>query len=580
MSDNRLRDITAKFQQALAAYNRQDYEKALMLYDEVIALAPDELYEGYFNRALCYVALGRDTDAQADLRRAIELEPGYGEAHFALGTVLDHAGDPLAAISSYLEALLSGFDRAKTLNNLALTFQKSVQRIRTLRQGGQIEKASEEAKVLTDIIESSNLPNAVRRPLLRDAYLLLGEIGDAHGARKQAETWFDKVAEIAPFHPRLPTWYLQVVREREEAKSSGALSRYDEFNIIRESEVIEESDVTFEDVGGIDVVGSEYERMKQLFEEVYLFPELYHESAAEFAISTNRAVLLIGPTGVGKTYVTKAMVGEFQKHHQDQKLTFINTKLSAVFDKWVGNTEKNITMLIQIAIDHQPSLLFLDDIDALGKERSSGLQAWQSDAVVHLLSQLDSLRFEQRQVLVVGCTNKLPHVDLALRRRFDDIIVVPLPNAAVREKIFAVHVNKLSPRVREETIDFARLAAESHRFSPADIEKVVNDTKIRVWRESITAARSNAGQPVERRLGTNDLLQALRSRGPSVPLEQWLNETLEALRRWDDTLIVERVETLFREFRSGVAVSKEAAGLPAASSDKWNVERMRPPFRG
>ena len=157
-------------------------------------------------------------------------------------------------------------------------------------------------------------------------------------------------------------------------------------------------------------------------------------------------------------------------------------------------TEKNITKLVEVAIERSPSLLLLDEIESLGMERASpGTRDYRVDWVNHLLLELDRLRNSRKAALVVACTNSIARVDLALRRRLGTPIIIPMPDQAVRAQTFRLYIEKVSSVVRA-VIDYDTLAEATVGFTPSDIEEIVQETLsiIAEKHRSITFERSFA----------------------------------------------------------------------------------------
>jgi len=404
--------------------------------------------------------------------------------------------------------------------------------------------------------------------LLKGLYASLGDSSDKAGNSELAQAYYGRLYARDPADARIPRAYLDILKGlRKEEKS--AVSRFDQYSIIEESEVIEEPAVTFDAVAGIDNPDSEYYRIRRIFELVFLYPEQYRELASEYGVATTGTLLLFGPTGVGKTFISRAMAGEFSRR-TGKKLTFINARLSSVLDKWVGNTEKNITRLVEIAIERSPSLLLLDEIDSLGMERASvGARDYRIDWVNHLLLELDRLKNSRKPALVVACTNSIAHVDLALRRRLGTPIIIPMPDQAVRAQVFRLYVEKVSPSVRD-VIDYGALAEATVGFTPSDIEEIVQETINRVWLEIVDALTSTETAR-KRQLCTGDFFTTLKNKTPSVPISRWVRESIEHLRATGDENLAQRVMQAFK----GYYTTDEFYSLMRpASPQKWFVQKV------
>jgi len=406
--------------------------------------------------------------------------------------------------------------------------------------------------------------------LLKELYAELGNLADQRGDTELARLYYRKLYLMDAVDTRIPKAYLHLLKETGKAEKA-ALSRFDQYSIIDESEVLDDSTVTFDAVAGIDNANSEYYRVMRLFELVFLYPEQYRELAGDFGIANTGTILLFGPTGVGKTFICKAMAGEFSRR-TGKKLAFINARLSSVMDKWVGNTEKNITKLIEIALEKSPSLLVLDEIDSLGGERTYfNIRDYKVDWVNHLLVELDRLKNSRKASLVVACTNAIDRVDIALRRRLGTPIIIPLPDQATRAQVFRLYIEKVAASVRG-TIDYNTLAEVTVGFTPSDIEEVVQETINRVWLEIVDVLAKNSQQEAQKRLlNTDDFLITRRSKTPSVPISRWVKDSVDHLRVNGDESLAQRLIQAFKGYYALDDFFSQARALPGK---KWFVQKI------
>lgn len=463
---------------------------------------------------------------------------------------------PISPSSRLCRVLELAWQEAASLN------QKTISEIHLLL-GIVREGKSGAVRVLMEA-KKDTVPDGFLKELLAS----LGNASDQAGDSELAQAYYGRLYAADPADARIPRAYLDILKGlRKEEKS--AVSRFDQYSIIEESEVIEESTVTFNAVAGIDNPDSEYYRIRRIFELVFLYPEQYRELASEYGVATTGTLLLFGPTGVGKTFICRAMAGEFSRR-TGKKLTFINARLSSVLDKWVGNTEKNITKLVEIAIERSPSLLLLDEIDSLGMERASvGARNYRVDWVNHLLLELDRLRNSRKAALVVACTNSIAHVDLALRRRLGTPIIIPMPDQAVRAQTLRLYVEKVSPAARD-AIDYDALAEATIGFTPSDIEEIVQETINRVWLE-IVDALTGTGTTQKRQLCTEDFFATLKNKTPSVPISRWVRESIEHLRATGDENLAQRV---IQAFKGYYTADEFYSLMRPASPHKWFVQKM------
>ena len=248
---------------------------------------------------------------------------------------------------------------------------------------------------------------------------------------------------------------------------------------------LERPGVTFADVGGMDAVKREIELkiVKPL-----QHPELYRA----YGKKVGGGMLLYGPPGCGKTFLARATAGEV-------KARFINVGLNDILDMWIGNSEKNLHEIFELARQSTPCVLFIDEIDALGASRSDMRQSAGRNLINQFLQELDGIADSNEGVLVLGATNAPWNLDAAFRRpgRFDRILFVPPPDQESREAILGL-------KLRDKPtagIDTAKVARKIPEYSGADIAAMI-DIAIE---EKLEAAFTDG---VPKPLTTGDLLKA------------------------------------------------------------------------
>ncbi|MBQ9384794.1 MAG: ATP-dependent zinc metalloprotease FtsH, partial [Ruminiclostridium sp.] len=228
--------------------------------------------------------------------------------------------------------------------------------------------------------------------------------------------------------------------------------------------------VTFNDVAGAD-------EEKQELEEIVDFmknPRKYQELGARIP----KGVLLVGPPGTGKTLLAKAVAGE-------AGVPFFSISGSDFVEMFVGVGASRVRDLFDQAKKHTPSVVFIDEIDAVGRQRGAGLGGGHDEreqTLNQLLVEMDGFT-ENQNIIVMAATNRRDILDPALLRpgRFDRQIVVSYPDIKGREEILKVHTKnkKLSP-----DINLATIAKSTAGFTGADLENLVNEA-------ALLAARKN-----------------------------------------------------------------------------------------
>jgi transitional endoplasmic reticulum ATPase len=231
--------------------------------------------------------------------------------------------------------------------------------------------------------------------------------------------------------------------------------------------------VTLDDVG--DMVET-----KRALTEAVLWPLQHPDTFARLGVDPPRGVLLYGPPGTGKTFVVRALAST-------GRLSVHAVKGSELMDKWVGSSEKAVRELFRRARDSAPSLVFLDEIDALAPRRGQSHDSGVTDRVVAaLLTELDGIE-PLRDVVVLGATNRPDLIDPALLRpgRLERLVFVEPPDADARYQILKT-AGKSVPLSDE--VDLKTLAAELEGYSAADCVALLRESALTAMRRSIDAA--------------------------------------------------------------------------------------------
>jgi len=239
------------------------------------------------------------------------------------------------------------------------------------------------------------------------------------------------------------------------------------------TEEVSVGSVTLDDVG--DMVAT-----KQALTEAVLWPLQHPETFQRLGVAPPRGVLLYGPPGCGKTFVVRALASS-------GRLSVHAVKGAELMDKWVGSSEKAVRELFQRARDSAPSLVFLDEIDALAPRRGQSFDSGVTDRVVSaLLTELDGIE-PLRDVVVLGATNRPELIDPALLRpgRLEKLVFVEPPDAQARREILRT-AGKSIPLSAD--VDLDALAGELDGYSAADCVALLREAALTAMRRSIDAA--------------------------------------------------------------------------------------------
>ncbi|KAL7073018.1 hypothetical protein ACQ4LE_008268 [Meloidogyne hapla] len=256
--------------------------------------------------------------------------------------------------------------------------------------------------------------------------------------------------------------------------------------------------VSYADIGGLN------EQIRELREVVEL-PLINPELFKRVGITPPKGCLLYGPPGTGKTLLARAVATQLD-------CNFLKVVSSAIVDKYIGESARMIREMFNYARDHQPCIIFMDEIDAIGGRRfSEGTSADREiqRTLMELLNQMDGFD-SLGKVKIIMATNRPDTLDPALLRpgRLDRKIEIPLPNAQSRLSVLKIHAQ---PITKQEPIDYEAIAKLSEGFSGADLRNVC------------TEAGMNAIRKEREYVIQEDFMKAVRKVGEAKKLETKLD---------------------------------------------------------
>ena len=242
----------------------------------------------------------------------------------------------------------------------------------------------------------------------------------------------------------------------------------------QEFAVAERPRVKFDDIAGLESVKEEI-RLK------ILYPFQHREAAQRFGVCPGGGVLLYGPPGTGKTMMAKAVAGETD-------CAFFTVKPSDILSKWVGEAEQNLDALFAAAREQAPSIIFVDEIDALAPSRSENRSSVMARLVPQLLAELEGFADTGDPILFIGATNEPWSIDPAMLRpgRFDEKILVGLPDLPARRRLLELN---LEGRPVGRDVDLDGLARRLEGYSGADIRSLCRRAADDAFLDSITGGQ-------------------------------------------------------------------------------------------
>ncbi|XP_059283460.1 uncharacterized protein LOC132037042 [Lycium ferocissimum] len=213
----------------------------------------------------------------------------------------------------------------------------------------------------------------------------------------------------------------------------------------------------------------------QCMKEVVILPLLYPELFSSLGLTPPRGVLLHGYPGTGKTLVVRALIGSCARG--DKRIAYFARKGADCLGKYVGDAERQLRLLFQVAEKSQPSVIFFDEIDGLAPCRGRQQDQTHSSVVSTLLALMDGLK-SRGSVVVIGATNRPDAVDPALRRpgRFDREIYFPLPSVKDRESILSLHTKKWPKPASGPVLKW--IARKTVGFAGADLQALCTQAAI------------------------------------------------------------------------------------------------------
>jgi vacuolar protein-sorting-associated protein 4 len=263
--------------------------------------------------------------------------------------------------------------------------------------------------------------------------------------------------------------------------------------------VSERPDIKLEDVAGLVNVKS---ALRESIVLPLMRPDLFTGSRRPW-----KGILLFGPPGCGKTMIAKATAG-------DVEATFFNISAANLVSKWLGESEKLVKKLYDIAKTKQPSIIFIDEVDSLTQSRGGSENDAMRRVKTQLLTSMEGLSSNPKdRVVTIGATNIPWEIDSAFRRRFERRIFVPIPDLEARAKVFEINSKgiELAPDV-----NFMDLAEKTDGYSGSDIANICREAIFAPVRELDSSGALSDPNVGARAVNQEDYLIALKNVRSSI----------------------------------------------------------------
>ena len=263
-------------------------------------------------------------------------------------------------------------------------------------------------------------------------------------------------------------------------------------------------------------------------------------------------ILLYGSPGCGKSFLAESLAGEFG-------MSIIKPDLAKLFSQWVGETEKNIAKMVMLAAQHQPCMIFLDEVDAKMRNRANiearGESAVNLGATTQFLETMQAVHNENNQIIFCAASNRVWDVDVAAKRpgRFGELIYIPVPSMKERFQLF-VHYLKTVEHKRISPIGYLRLSLATARYSIADIEEICIKAKKDMLYKNLTRSanyydkkytkeeylkaledKTLPAKPVEA-ITTGDVMHTIKRDFKTSSVDLWYVEAKKSLLGWEETV--------------------------------------------
>lgn len=355
------------------------------------------------------------------------------------------------------------------------------------------------SKILIKLSNSAALPS-VKKHYLERAQECVDRVRYISGIKKKSRGPVDGLMAPPAASPE-PAPIKQTTETQPEVDEDTKRLQ----DMIADTILTERPNVKMTDVAGLD-------EAKQAINDAIIAPMKHPELFSSKARQPWRGILFYGPAGCGKTLIAKAVASEVNA-------TFFNVSAANIVSKWLGESERLVRSLFDLARRSQPAIIFIDELDSIGVSRSGDDVGGERRLKTQLLTELQGIGSDMNnRITLIGATNLPWELDFALRSRFEKKIHVPLPSREGRAVIFEIHMEdiEVSP-----TVDYEELADLTEGYSGRDISVVCREAAMEPIRELQRTGRMDDEREIlnVRPVSREDLLKAIENIRPATPPE-------------------------------------------------------------
>ncbi|MGV9102833.1 MAG: AAA family ATPase [Candidatus Thorarchaeota archaeon] len=370
---------------------------------------------------------------------------------------------------------------------------------------GMLKEASEYylsgSKVLLKLAKGSSLPS-IRKHYYERAQECVKRVREISGINENSRN--RDARSIS--HPPRNTKGEDITEPSRKSAEEGNEETGKLREMIRRTITTRKPNVAMSDVAGLDDV-------KNTIHDAVVTPIKHPELFKGKARQPWKGILLYGPAGCGKTLIAKAVATEAEA-------TFFNVSAGNMVSKWLGESERLVMTLFEMARETQPSVIFLDELDSIGVSRSASDLGGERRLKTQLLTELQGLSNDiNERVTLIGATNLPWEIDFALLSRFEKRIHVPLPDKSTRERIFEIHMEDIDIT---PDVNYSELAELAKGFSGRDISVVCREAAMEPIRELKEQGKLEKEYIITevRSVNRRDFIEALQTIKPTSKQKQ------------------------------------------------------------